>query len=298
MTRRLACTALILAVASAVLVAPSPALATVGERRTTAITVSGDVAIPTSYTVAALTALPQTTLSLLRAGTAATATGVSLQSIVQAAAPNVPAGTKNPTLRVSVTVIAAHDRAISFALGEQDGGFGNRPALLRTSATGRVDLVVPGDSTAVRSLTGVTNIVVGVPAGSAFIPRPGGIVVVGKHRTVTLSAKLLVALPASTISVSYLAGTTPQQHTERGPQLWLVLLAAGIIPNQRTTVAAVASDGYTAVVTPLEILTGGRRLIVSLAEDGATLAQPRLIVSGDIKGGRYVSDVTGLVVAS
>jgi hypothetical protein len=37
-------------------------------------------------------------------------------------------------------------------------------------------------------------------------------------------------------------------------------------------------------------------LLVSLSEDGQALAQPRLVVDGDVKGGRYVSGVVDLVV--
>jgi hypothetical protein len=33
---------------------------------------------------------------------------------------------------------------------------------------------------------------------------------------------------------------------------------------------------------------------VSLAEDGVTLAQPRLVTDGDVKGGRYVSGVVDI----
>jgi hypothetical protein len=37
-------------------------------------------------------------------------------------------------------------------------------------------------------------------------------------------------------------------------------------------------------------------LLVSLNEDGQPLAQPRLVVDGDVKGGRYVSLLVDLVV--
>lgn len=47
-------------------------------------------------------------------------------------------------------------------------------------------------------------------------------------------------------------------------------------------------------MTPAEQLVGGRSLQLSLVEDGATLAQPRLVAAGDVMGGRYVSDVVDL----
>jgi hypothetical protein len=43
---------------------------------------------------------------------------------------------------------------------------------------------------------------------------------------------------------------------------------------------------------------GGRPLELSLNEDGVTLAQPRLVTDGDVKGGRYVSDVVDLYVGT
>lgn len=54
---------------------------------------------------------------------------------------------------------------------------------------------------------------------------------------------------------------------------------------------AVGSDGYGAAVTPAEAHVGGRPLLLSTVEDGAPLARPRLVADGDVKGGRYVSDV-------
>ena len=63
-----------------------------------------------------------------------------------------------------------------------------------------------------------------------------------------------------------------------------------------TWVAGVGSDSYVATVTPAEAWIGGPPLLVSLNEDGQALSQPRLIVDGDVKGGRYVSDMVDLAV--
>jgi hypothetical protein len=111
-----------------------------------------------------------------------------------------------------------------------------------------------------------------------------------------LPAPELVVLPSRTLNVSVLAGTSSQGHTEVGPTLADVLRAAHIRWDLNTWVAAVGSDGYVATVTPAEAFVGGRPLRISLNEDGHALAQPRLVVDGDVKGGRYVSDVIDLVV--
>jgi hypothetical protein len=75
-----------------------------------------------------------------------------------------------------------------------------------------------------------------------------------------------------------------------------VLWAAHIRGGLDTWVAAVGSDGYVATVTPAEAVVGGKQLLISLNEDGVAQAQPRLVVSGDVKGGRYVSGVDNVVV--
>jgi hypothetical protein len=72
-----------------------------------------------------------------------------------------------------------------------------------------------------------------------------------------------------------------------------VLRAAHIHGGLGTWVAAV---GSVAAVTPAEAFIGGKQRLVSLNEDGVAQAQPRLVVSGDVKGGRYVSGVDNLVV--
>lgn len=115
-------------------------------------------------------------------------------------------------------------------------------------------------------------------------------------RTTVLTAQRIAALPSRTLTVSFQAATTPQTHAETGPRLDRVLLAAGINSRAVAWVAAVASDNYVATVTPAEDWVGGRRLLLSRIEDGVALTQPRLVTDGDVKGGRYVSGVTDLVI--
>ena len=96
--------------------------------------------------------------------------------------------------------------------------------------------------------------------------------------------------------MTFIAGTTSQTDTETGPALAAVLLAAHVLPGLATWVAAVGDDGYVATVTPAEALVGARPLLISLAENGTALPEPRLVADGDVKGGRYVSGVYDLVV--
>ena len=63
-------------------------------------------------------------------------------------------------------------------------------------------------------------------------------------------------------------------------------------------VLGTGSDGYAALVSYGEVSPdfGNRGVLLSTTEDGTPLARPRLVVPGDGKGGRYVSDVTTLRV--
>ena len=99
-----------------------------------------------------------------------------------------------------------------------------------------------------------------------------------------------------TESVTFIAGTGTQAHTETGPTLAAVLAAAHVPTGPDTWVAAVGSDGYIATVTPAEATDGDRQLLISTIEDGVALTQPRLVTDGDVKGGRYVSGVFDLLV--
>lgn len=150
-------------------------------------------------------------------------------------------------------------------------------------------------------MPGVSQVTVGIataPATDTNPPAGSPVVVIDGNRVVTLSAALLARLPAETLNVSFEGPAGVQTHTEVGPALFEVLAAAGIVPSLNTWVAAVGDDNYVATVTPAEQFAGGRPLQLSLNQDGVTLAQPRLVADGDIKGGRYVSDVVDIYVGT
>ena len=265
------------------------------------LTVGGTVADPASYTMSQLSALPTETVSLPIGGHTVQATGVSLDSLVTLASPVLPSA-KNALLRALVTASGPLGRPVTFALGELDSGFGNHDAVVVLSVDGRTlptgpALVVPGDRPPLRDLLSVRQLTIGVTNPAVVTPPSAGALVIeeGSHSTV-LSAATLAKLPAETRTVTFLAGTSPETLTETGPTLDAVLRAAHIRTGFTTWVAAVGSDDYVATVTPAEAWIGGRPLLISLAEDGAPLAAPRLVTDGDVKGGRYVSGVYDLVV--
>jgi hypothetical protein len=274
-----------------------------------ALSVNGEVTSPSVYTISQLAALPQTTATVTVGGRQFTDTGVLLETLVADAGPAYPASllnTKNELLRVTVTVRGAGWRDVTFAVGELDSGFGDHPALLALTQNGRPiargpELVVPGDRAPVRFLPQVSQLTVGIATAPATDTDPAAaspVEVIDGHHEVTLSAARLARLPAETLTVSFGGPSGEQTHTEVGPSLLEVLAAAGVAPTLNTWVAAVGDDNYVATVTPAEQLVGGRPLQLSLSEDGVTLAQPRLVTDGDIKGGRYVSDIVDLYVGT
>ncbi len=284
-----------------------PALASAGPRPV--LTVGGEVTSPATYTLAQLAAQPQTTATVTVGGRQVTDTGVLLETLVTDAGPAYPASitnTKNELLRVTVTVRGAGHREVTFALGELDPSFGDHPALLALTQNGRPipfgpELVVPGDRAPVRFVLGVSRLTVGIATAPATDTAPSAgspVVVIDGHHQVTLSAALLARLPAETLDVSFGGPSGEQTHTEVGPSLLEVLALAGVAPTLNTWVAAVGDDNYVATVTPAEQIVGGRPLQLSLEEDGVVLAQPRLVTDGDIKGGRYVSDIVDIYVGN
>lgn len=276
----------------ATLAGVSPAVADTGH----AVSVTGAVATPATYSTAKLAALPQVTYPVTAPGRPRSITGVDLESLVERSTPVLPSG-KNTELRVILTVTARDHHAVTFALGELDPSFGDHPAVL-TDRGHDVDLVVPGDRTRARDLDDVTGIRVDVSNAMAQATAPGSVLVTTGHRTVTVPAAVLARLPHRSLTVTFLAGTASQTHTESGPPLSLVLRAAGLPATPNTAVVAVGSDSYGAAVTLAEDHVGGRPLLLSTMEDGVALAQPRLVTDGDVKGGRYVSDVVVLQVVS
>ena len=200
-----------------------------------------------------------------------------------------------------VAVSGRPGRSVTFALGELDPNFGNHPAYLALERDGHPlpapELVVPGDVDAARTLFAASHITVAVLNPTPTAPRSSGAVTIEGPTTVhVLASSTLAALPAGALDVTFQAGPAAEQHAETGPTLQEVLHAAHIRADLNTWVAAVGSDGYVATVTPAEAWVGGRPLLISLNEDGTPLTQPRLVVDGDIKGGRYVSGVVDLVI--
>jgi hypothetical protein len=119
----------------------------------------------------------------------------------------------------------------------------------------------------------------------------------------------LKSYPVHTVDVTFQAGTVTQQHQYVGALLTDVLATAQprfdpTVKNDqlRFWVSATGSDDYSALVAYGEIDPGfgAKQVLLAYQEDGNDLcaAGPRLVVPGDIKGGRYVSNVVKVRLGS
>jgi hypothetical protein len=137
----------------------------------------------------------------------------------------------------------------------------------------------------------------------ATTPVPvGSVMVEGSVAHPTLfSLADLAALPGHSLDVSW--STThggSQHHVETGPLLVDVLAKVGPrfdtrvkMGELRDVVAVTGADGYEVVLSYGEIAAsfGDRPALLSLKEDGKVLAAPRLVIPGDVLGGRDVTMV-------
>ena len=124
-------------------------------------------------------------------------------------------------------------------------------------------------------------------------------------RPLTLTTADLRRFPVRVAWVRYESGSGSERHTYVGARLLDVLNQAQprfdpAVHNDKLTFAAVvsATDGYRAAVAWAEFDPdfAGTEVLLAYREDGARLDRPRLVVPGDRRGGRYVSDVVDVTL--
>ena len=124
------------------------------------------------------------------------------------------------------------------------------------------------------------------------------------------TAPALQTLTPTSETVTYNAGGSAVTDTFTGPTIWTLLQAAGGITTNpaikndilRKLVIASGSDGYQVAFSLGELSPnfGGEPILVAYADSLGQLTGSdgfaRIVVPGDIAGGRYVSNLASLTV--
>ena len=292
-------------------------------------TVTGDVSDPSSFDRNALAALPQATQTdTFTSGgkpVTDTFTGPTLQNVLTASGGiKTNPAIKNDVLRHYIVVTGADGYKVVVSAGEIAPRFGNKQDLTAISDTkgqlpgndGVARLTSPGDKAGGRYVSQITNVQVseapeqqGTGGGrtSSFDVRGH----VSNPQTDNLQS--LQSLTAYTTTATYTAGSTPVTDTYTGALLWDVLRQSDIITDPivkndilRDYVVATGSDGYQVVFSLGELSPtfGNEGILVAYSDTDGQLGPSgssgfaRLVVPGDIAGGRYVSNLASLTVYS
>lgn len=291
---------------------------------TTSFTLTGLVAAPQTYDMAALVTLPQTTrtLSYLSGSTLRTDTftGPTLWNVLQnAGGIAVDTTTSNGVLRNFVVVTGSDGYKAVISAGEISPNFGNRGSQVAVAATsgtlpdpnGFARITAPGDVRGGRYVSNVAGIHVGVAPlqqGTGGGPSSSFEVRGDVLATITFDRATLESLTPYVETVTYLSGMNTVTNTFTGALLWDVLQVTGIvtdrsIPNDilRRGVIATGSDGYQAMFALGELSPdfGNAPILVAYDDESGPLTGngfARLVVPGDVRGGRYVSNLVSLTL--
>ncbi len=292
------------------------------------VVLSGDVGDPGIYDLPTLAPVTTQEASYTAAGTPVTDTytGITLWNLLDDAGGATVTSAKNDILSKYVVATGSDGYQAVFSLGEIDPSFGNQPVMVAYADTGGqlgpqgsdglARMVVPGDQAGGRYVSDLVQLDV------RSLPEPGPSGPGGISDQLTLSGKIadpsivtpatLAALNQSTTEpATYTSGTGQVTDTYTGVSLWTLIQDAGLLTDPsikndllRYGVVATGSDGYRAFISLGEIdpAFGNQPDLVAYADTGGQLGPGgqdgalRLIVPGDVAGGRYVSNLVSLQV--
>lgn len=242
-------------------------------------------------------------------------------------------GVNNDALRDYVVVTGSDGYRAVTSVGEIHPNFGQTQSLIAyqqanppgSASTGLGDdgfarTTAPNDARGGRYISNVARIDVFSANASSTIQGTGG----GLSQSFALAGQIvnprafnladLQALPSVTKTVSVLSGgnPTPQMRTFTGVSLWELLTSSaaggGIITDPSVKndilgkyIVATGSDGYKVVLSLGELHPnfGADEILVAYDESGAGLGTAgfaRLVVPGDVRAGRFLSNLVGLEV--
>jgi DMSO/TMAO reductase YedYZ molybdopterin-dependent catalytic subunit len=301
---------------------------------TTQFTVTGDVTAPATYNFSRLSALPPTTenVTYQSGGTTVNTsfTGPTLWSLLNTVGlVTPPPPVKNGVLLQYVVATGSDGYSALFSLGELNPNFGGStpqvlvanlqgtpPAPLGSTEFARA--VAAKDNFGGRYVSNLNNLRVGT--AQVQTSMGGGetskFSLSGAVRTPgTYNLASLEALPATRETVTFLSSGTSVTETFIGVSIWTLLTDAGIVTNPAIKndilnyyLQATGSDGYSAIFSlgELDPMFGGSAtapdlIAYEMEVDGVD--EPlgangfaRVVVPGDSRGGRYVSNLVNLAV--
>ncbi|MFT4039329.1 MAG: molybdopterin-dependent oxidoreductase [Thermomicrobiales bacterium] len=159
-------------------------------------------------------------------------------------------------------------------------------------------VVMPAAATLAQSTPVASPVAAGSIEITGLVTTPG-----------PLSVADMQALPTETVSVTFESGGTPEDHTFTGVRLYDALEHIGfaVDPDARNPLLTMylvitANDGYQVVLSGGEIDPnfGNAPILLAWEQDDAPLAGDagplRLVVPGDLRGGRYVHGIVSIDV--
>lgn len=247
-----------------------------------------------------------------------TYTGTTLWQLLSDAGIQTNPANRNDVLNRYVLTSAPDGYRVVFSLGEIHPDYGNKASLVAYAETvngasvqlsdtdGPLRITAPGDVRGGRYVSMLDRLEVR-SSGSTLAGIGGGVsptfsVSGAVERPVTLDLAALQAMPAVTQDVNGSIYT--------GVSLWTLLnTEAGIKTDPATThnpmlsmyAVATGSDGYKTVVTLGEIHPnfGNKPAMIAYSVNGELLdrnGMARLVMPGDVRNGRFVSNLVGIEV--
>ena len=287
-----------------------------------ALSVTGAVTTPVAITPSVLAAsYTPVTVTIGSGANAATFVGASVYSLISGAQFLYPTSAKNGFLEDYIAVTGANGAQVVLSEGEIDPAFGGKSStdIIAYSENGVAiapELIVPGDvngGIGGRDITGVTNLAVGIAALPSALPGTPAAPSVTLSGDLTPSANPYTIgtfehLGATTQTDTFLAGAASTTTTFTGAPLSSVLASAGLSQSLDDYVVATGSDGYGVVYSDGEINPATRANPTALVayndgsgpfpSVGGVSDALRTTAPGDSKGGRYVSMLDSISVAT
>jgi hypothetical protein len=144
------------------------------------------------------------------------------------------------------------------------------------------------------------------PSPTRLVPPQGTVLVTGAVKQPSqVTVDQLHQMPLRTVEVGFQNDKGTEHHTEVGVPLAQLIPTSVLATRDKKSdllsfaILGVGADGYQAAVSYGEISPdfASMDVLVAITEDGKPLNRPRLVVPGDVKGGRYVINLVELHVS-